>query len=99
MRDDPISLLERELVEAAKRRVQPAGSATARGRRSSLGAFAAVVLSGVAVAVALGALVSLRGHRAALPVSSSRPPAAVIPGRRQLIDVLGVLRRPQRRPT
>ena len=99
MRDDPISLLERELVEAAKRRVQPAGSATARGRRSSLGAFAAVVLSGVAVAVALGALVSLRGHQAALPASSSRPPAAVIPGRRQLIDVLGVLRRPQRRPT
>jgi hypothetical protein len=93
MRDDPISLLERELVEAAKRRVQPAGSAIAGRRRTSLGAFAAVVLSGVAVAVALGALVSLRGH----PTSSSpkTTPAATIPGRQELIDVLGVLRRPQ----
>jgi hypothetical protein len=94
MRDDPISLLERELVEAAKRRVRPAGSATTGRRRSSGGAFAAVVLSGVAVAVALGALVSLRGHRAA-PAPSVRPPAASVRGRQQLLDILGVLRRPQ----
>ena len=108
MHDDPVAVLERELVQAARRRVvvidESAGSQEPRGpwqpgrrparRRSSLGAFAAVVLAGVAVVVAFGALVSLRGHTPARPASSPHPVAAV-PGRRQLIDILGVLRRPQ----
>ncbi len=108
LRDDPIALLERELVGAAHRRARtgderegssqeprgpwPVAPRPAR-RRSSLGAFAAVVLSGLALVVALGALVSLHGRKAE---PAARPaPAASIPGRRQLIDILGVLRRPQ----
>jgi hypothetical protein len=108
VRDDPIALLERELLDAAHRRavvldVPDASSHEPRGpwphvsrparRRSSLGAFAAVVMAGLAVVVALGALVALHRHE-----PSSRPaPAAhhVVPGRRQLIAILGVLRRPQ----
>jgi hypothetical protein len=93
MRDDPIATLERELIDAARRRAQPEAVVPARRRRGSLGAFAAVVLSGVAVAIALGAIVSLHGQKASPP----RPAAAAapIPGRRQLIDILAVLRRPQ----
>jgi len=98
MRDDPVALLERELVDAARRRAQPAPAAgtppLARRRRGSLGAFAAVALSGVAVVVALGAIVSFRGHPASAPRAAHQP-AAVTPGRQQLIDILGVLRRPQ----
>ena len=107
MHDDPIALLERELVGAARRRVVAAdehdGSQEPRGpwqpgprparRRRSLGAFAAVVLSGVAVLVAFGALVSLRGRPSPLP---RRPAVSAAPSsRQQLIDILGVLRRPQ----
>ncbi|HET6866338.1 MAG TPA: hypothetical protein VFH80_10455 [Solirubrobacteraceae bacterium] len=103
MRDDPITLLERELVDAARRRAmvvdepshEPRGPWPAlrpARRRSSLGAFAAVVLSGLAVVVALGALVSLHGRSA----SPARPTASAKPSsRQQLIDILGVLRRPQ----
>lgn len=108
MRDDPIATLERELVDAARRRVvvadDRAGSGEPRGprpllagpvrRRSSLGAFAAVALSGVAVVVALGALVSLRGRTGSAPKPPSAP-AASSSSRQQLIDTLGVLRRPQ----
>lgn len=110
MRDDPIALLERELVDAAHRRAvvldepdtsshEPRGpwpyaSRPAR-RRSSLGAFAAVALSGAAVAVALGALVSLHGRSAASTPNRPPAPAATSSSRRQLIDILGVLRRPQ----
>ncbi|MBV9607670.1 MAG: hypothetical protein JO027_21320 [Solirubrobacterales bacterium] len=108
MRDDPIALLERELMGAARRRAvvveDPAGSShEPRGpwpsalrparRRSSLGGFAAVVLSGLAVIVALGALVSLHGGKSPARSAPARP--AAIPGRQQLIDILGVLRRPQ----
>lgn len=108
MHDDPIAVLERELVAAARRRVvvidERAGSQEPRGpwpsaprparRRGSMGAFAAVVLTGVAVVVALGALMSLHGHAPARHASTSHP-AAAVPGRRELIDILGVLRRPQ----
>jgi hypothetical protein len=105
VRDDPIALLERELLDAAHRRAVPMDepSHEPRGpwphasrparRRSSLGAFAAVALAGAAVAVALGALVSLHGRSASTP---NRPSAAAQPSsRQQLIDILGVLRRPQ----
>jgi hypothetical protein len=109
VRDDPIALLERELLDAAHRRAvavdeRDASSHEPRGpwplasrparRRSSLGAFAAVALSGAAVAVALGALVSLHGRSASTP-SRPAPPAASSSPRRQLTDILGVLRRPQ----
>lgn len=109
MRDDPIALLERELVDAARRRAvvadDRAGSDEPRGawpmlpgpvrRRSSLGAFAAVVLSGLALVVALGALVSLHGRGGGAASSRPAAPAASSPSRRQLIATLGVLRRPQ----
>jgi hypothetical protein len=102
--DDPITLLERELVDAARRRAVvldepsheprgpwPSALRPAR-RRSSLGAFAAVVLSGLALVVALGAVVSLHGRSS----SPTRPAAsAKLSSRQQLIDILGVLRRPQ----
>jgi hypothetical protein len=109
MRDDPIATLERELVDAARRRMPvtdeleasqeprgpwPSAVRPAR-RRSSLGAFAAVVLSAVAVVVALGAILSVRGHRPSGASSSHQAAVAPIPGRQQLIDILGVLRRPQ----
>jgi len=106
--DDPIALLERELVDAARRRAvavdeHEGSSHEPRGpwpsvprparRRSSLGAVAAVVLPGVAVVVALGALVVLHGGKTPAPVA--RAHAAAVPGRQQLIDSLGVLRRSQ----
>jgi hypothetical protein len=104
VRDDPITLLERELVDAARRRalVLDEPSHEPRGpwpsvprparRRSSLGAVAAVAFSALAVVVALGALVALHGR----PSSPSRPAASAKPSsRQQLIDILGVLRRPQ----
>jgi hypothetical protein len=59
LRDDPIATLDRELVDAARRRGKLDPGGPAKRRRGSLGAFAVVVLSGVAVVVALGALVSL----------------------------------------
>lgn len=108
MRDDPIALLERELLDAAHRRAVPvdepdASSHEPRGprphasrparRRSSLGAFAAVVMAGLALVVMFGALTSPHGHKAPVRSVSARP--ATAPGRRQLIDILGVLRRPQ----
>jgi hypothetical protein len=106
--DDPIAVLERELVDAARRRAvvadDRAGSVEPHGpwpmlpgpvrRRSSLGAFAAVVCSGVALVVALGAVVSLHARTAP---TAKRPAASAAspPSRRHLIDILGVLRRPQ----
>jgi hypothetical protein len=53
------------------------------------------VLSGAAVAVALGALVSLHGRPAASTQARPSVPAASSSSRQQLIDILGVLRRPQ----
>jgi hypothetical protein len=107
VRDDPVTLLERELVDAARRQAvitdaREGSSHEPRGpwptlrparRRRSLGSFAAVVLSGLAVVVALGALLALHGHKPpARPAPAARQ---VVPGRRQLIDIIGVLRRPQ----
>jgi hypothetical protein len=108
VRDDPITLLERELVDAARRRAvvvdeREGSSHEPRGpwptlrparRRRPLGAFVAVVLSGLAVVVALGALVALHGRT---PSSPAKPqaPAASYASRQQLIDTLAVLRRPQ----
>jgi hypothetical protein len=86
MSDDPIAVLERELVDAARRRasVRPGGR-----RRLNIGALAAAALVAVTLAVAGGALILLAGHQ--------RPSAttATDRSRQQLIDILAVLRRPQ----
>ena len=109
MREDPITLLERELVDAARRRAGVAderegSSHEPRGpwpalrparRRSSLGAVAAIVASALAVVVvALGAVVALHGRTSS---TATRPPAhaASSSSRQGLIDILAVLRRPQ----
>jgi hypothetical protein len=107
--DDPIALLERELVDAARRQAavideREASSHEPRGpwpsalrparRRRSLGAVAALALSGVAMVVAVGALVSLHGRTASSPGRPAAHPAGPS-ARERLIDILGVLRRPQ----
>jgi hypothetical protein len=51
------------------------------------------VLPGIALAVALGAVVALHGHKQPAPVAPAH--SATVPGRQQLIDILAVLRRPQ----
>lgn len=86
MTDDPIAVLERELVDAARRRAS--GRPRSR-RRLSVGALASAALIAVALAVAGGAVIVLRGHkRPAATTATDRP-------RQQLIDILAVLRRPQ----
>jgi hypothetical protein len=100
MHDDPIATLERELVSAARRRVRLSPPVALppvamRRRRGSMGAFAAVALAGLAVVVALGALVSLRAQRP--PANPAPARSAPNRSRQQLIDILGVLRRPQMR--
>jgi hypothetical protein len=87
MSDDPLAALERELVGAARRL---AGERTVVRRwRVSLSGLAAATLVAVTVALAAGAVVLLGGHKRVTPA------AAAVPGRQQLIDILGVLRRPQ----
>jgi hypothetical protein len=88
MTDDPIAVLERELVGAARRRA----GGPARRYRPTLNGIAAAVLVAVTVAVGAGALILLGGHK-----RPATTPAAAVPGRQQLIDILGVLRRPQRK--
>lgn len=84
--DDPILVLERQLVEAARRRSAP-------GRRV-VGGFVAVGAAALlALAIAAGAL-ALLGGRAQHPVSA--PPAAPTV-HDQLYEMLGVLRNPQTR--
>jgi hypothetical protein len=84
MSDDPIEVLERELVDAARRR----SSGRDRRRRVSLGGLAAAIMVAVTLAVAAGALILLGGHKRSTA-------SGAVPGRQQLIDTLGVLRRPQ----
>jgi hypothetical protein len=86
MTEDPIAVLERELVDAARRRAS--GRPRVR-RRLSVGALASAALIAVALAVAGGAVILLGGHK--------RPAAATATdrSRQQLIDILAVLRRPQ----
>lgn len=83
MREDPIAVLERELVQAARRRGAP------RRQRRIAGGLAMAAALLVALAIAAGALLLLGGHKG--------PPSAGagVPGRQALIDELGVLRRAQ----
>ena len=92
MNDDPLAMLERELVAAARRRAGGAVPSVPRAMtaRWSLGAVVAAAIAGSSVLLALGAVILLGGHARPTPV-----PAAAAASRRQLIDILGVLRRPQ----
>jgi hypothetical protein len=84
MSDDPLGVLERELVDAARRRAFP------RKRRPSMGMLAVAASVAVTVAVVAGAFALLGGRK-----SASVPASHAIPGRQQLVNILGVLRRPQ----
>jgi hypothetical protein len=86
MSEDPIAVLERELVDAARRR---ASVRPERRRRLNIGALAVAALVAVTLAVAGGALILLAGHKR--PAAST----ATNRSRQQLIDILAVLRRPQ----
>ena len=87
MIDDPITLLERELLDAARRRAEaPASGARGAG---TLIALAASLLVTLAVAGAILATHDASpGHRAA-----EQP--ALNPTDQRLVAILGVLRRPQ----
>ena len=63
-----------------------------RTPRRSQGAVAVLLSTAAVVAIVLGAVVALGGHRRPAPTSVPAAPAA---SRRQLVDILGVLRRPQ----
>jgi hypothetical protein len=89
MSEDPISLLERELVKAAKRQ----SGQRDRTRRVGAGRMLAALGTGLVAVITLGiaaaALVLVGGaHKRAAPSAAGS-------SRQQLIDILGVLRRPQ----
>jgi len=94
--DDPIAVLERELVSAARR--LGAGEETislpgaGRPRHGSRGAVAILLSTAAVIAIALGAVVALGGHRRPAPTPAPVAPSA---SARQLVGILGVLRRPQ----
>jgi hypothetical protein len=94
--EDPIAMLERELVHAARR--LGAGEETnslpgaGRPRHGSRGAVAILLSTAAVIAIVLGAVVALGGHRRPAPTTAS---AASASSPRQLVGILGVLRRPQ----
>ncbi|MGH2915914.1 MAG: hypothetical protein ACRDMX_13100 [Solirubrobacteraceae bacterium] len=95
MIDDPIVLLERELVGAARRRAAVAPA----HRRSAAAAVALSAAAAIAVAVVAAALVGLGGHATPGTVGQR---GVVRPGGgtsttldRRLLTILGVMRRPQ----
>ena len=89
MNDDPIALLERELVEAARRRADSRPSRRPFGHGRIIGGLAAGAVLAVTLVITGGALILLGGYHRA--VSSSR----AVSGRQQLVDVIRALRRPQ----
>ncbi len=108
--DDPIAALERELVSAARRLgageetislpgARRAGVAGTRTRpvvvHGSRGAVAVLLSTASVIAIVLGAVVALGGHRQPSVPTPAPAPAASATGARQLTDILGVLRRPQ----
>lgn len=95
MNDDPIALLERELVEAARRQADSHGSRRRSGRGRIGGGLAIGATLAVALAVATGALVLLRGHHRAVRPTPAISPTHALSGRQRLIDIIAVLRRPQ----
>ncbi len=107
--DDPIAVLERELVRAARRvnageeKVSLPGARRARVARrerpgvlhGSQGAIAILLSTAAVIAIVLGAVVALGGHRRPSGPAAAPAPAASATGARQLTEILGVLRRPQ----
>ncbi len=110
--DDPIAVLERELVRAARRmgageetvslpgaRRGPGRGDRTRGRRAvpprSPGTVAVLLSTAAVIAIVLGAVVALGGHQRPRRPSPAPSAAASTSGARQLVDILGVLRRPQ----
>ena len=96
--DDPIAVLERELVSAARRlgageeTVSLPGARPHQGRRPR-GAVALLLSTAVVIALALGAVVTLGGRRQ--PHTTVRTPAVSPAGVRHLVGILGVLRSAQ----
>jgi len=89
MNDDPIALLERQLVEAARRQAKSRRSKRTFGVGQIVGGLATAAVLVVTLVIAGGALILLGGHhRAGNPTRASS-------GRQQLIFVIEVLRRPQ----
>ena len=94
MNDDPIALLERELVKAAGRQTASRGSGRPLGAGRIAGGLATAAVVAVALVIGAGALMLARGHhRVAIPTQTSSGRANS--GRQQLIDDIGALRRPQ----
>ena len=90
MNDDPIALLEQELVEAARRHADSHGWR----RRSGLGRIGAglaiaATLAG-ALAVAAGALVLLLGHHPAVRPTPAISSIHGLTGRQGLIGIVAV---------
>lgn len=89
MNDDPIALLERELVEAARRQADDRRSRRRFGLGRIVDAFAVAAVLAVTLVIGAGALILLVGqHRAGSPTYA-------VPGREQLVDIIGALRRPR----
>jgi hypothetical protein len=110
--DDPIAVLERELVRAARRmgageetvslpgaRRAPGRGDGTHGRRAvpprSAGTIAVLLSTAAVIAVVLGAVVALGGHQRPRRPTPAPAAAASTSGAGQLVEILGVLRRPQ----
>ena len=97
--DDPIAVLERELVRAARR--MGAGEETVslpgarRAPNRSRGAVAVLLSTAAVIAIVLGAVVALGGHNRPRRPTPASVAAASTSGARPLVDILGVLQRPQ----
>ncbi len=97
----PIDVLERELVRAARR--MGAGEETVslpgarRAPNRSRGAVAILLSTAAVIAIVLGAVVALGDHQRPRRLTPTPAAAASTSGARPLVDILGVLRRPQTR--
>ena len=96
--DDPIAVLERELVRAARR--MGAGEETVslpgarRAPKRSRGAVAVLLSTAAVIAIVLGAVIALGGHQRPRRPTPAPAAAGSTSGARPLVDILGVLRRP-----
>jgi hypothetical protein len=89
MNDDPIALLERELVEAARRQADNRRTKRPYGLGRIVEGFAIAAVLAVTLVIGAGALILLgRQHRA-------NSPTRAVSDRQQLVDIIGALRRPQ----
>jgi hypothetical protein len=84
--------LERDLIDAAGREATASHVTGRPVRRGNRGGMLAIALS-AGVALAVAAVILVAGHGQSDGHRAARTTA--VPGRQQLIDMLGVLRRPQ----